>query len=210
MACTFVDVSKVEGEARVQFGIGDAVRLGYDYIIRRFSRASINIVSIALGIAFLSTLLMTDSLYRAYALAGGERLGVETYQYWLMFVALIVSVVGIANAMLISVYERYREIGTMKCLGAMDRHILLLFLVESVIQGFAGGVVGYFMGLIGAVLSTGFSIGFTAILKVPLTEFIVLLLGSVALSTVLSGVATVYPAYRAAKLHPVEALSYEL
>jgi putative ABC transport system permease protein len=92
----------------------------------------------------------------------------------------------------------------------MDRHILLLFLVESIIQGFAGGVVGYFGGILGAVLSTGFSIGFTAILNVPLTEFIGLLLGSIALSTVLSGVATLYPAYRAARLHPVEALSYEL
>jgi predicted lysophospholipase L1 biosynthesis ABC-type transport system permease subunit len=203
-------MSKVESEAQVQFGFGDAARLGYDYIIRRFNRASINIASIALGIAFLSTLLMTDSLYRAYALAGGERLGVETYQYWLMFVALIVSVVGITNAMLISVYERYREIGTMKCLGAMNRHILLLFLMESIIQGFAGGVVGYFVGLLGAVLSTGFSIGFTAIQNVPFIEFIGLLLGSVTLSTVLSGVATLYPAYRAAKLHPVEALSYDL
>ncbi len=190
--------------------MGDAARLGYDYIIRRFNRAVINIASIALGIAFLSTLLMSDSIYRAYTLAGGERLGVETYQYWLMFVALIVSVVGITNAMLISVFERYREIGTMKCLGAMDRHILLLFLVESIIQGFAGGVAGYFIGLIGAILSTGFTIGFTAILMVPLAESVTLLLGSVVLSMVLCGVATLYPAYRAAKLHPVEALSYEL
>jgi predicted lysophospholipase L1 biosynthesis ABC-type transport system permease subunit len=179
-------VTNAEQDTRVQFGLLDAARLGYEYIIRRFNRASINIVSIALGIAFLSTLLMSDSLYRAYALAGGERLGVETYQYWLMFVAIIVSVVGITNAMLITVFERYREIGTMKCLGAMDRHILLLFLVESIIQGF------------------------TAILMVPIMEIITLLLGSIGLSMVLCGVATLYPAYRAARLHPVEALNYEL
>ena len=203
-------MTNAEQDSRVQFGMGDAARLGFEYIVRRFNRAVINIASIALGIAFLSTLLMSDSLYRAYALAGGERLGVETYQYWLMFVALIVSVVGITNAMLITVFERYREIGTMKCLGAMDRHILLLFLVESIIQGFAGGLAGYLLGLIGAVLSTGFSIGFTAILMVPIAEFITLLLGSVALSMVLCGVATLYPAYRAAKLNPVEALNYEL
>jgi predicted lysophospholipase L1 biosynthesis ABC-type transport system permease subunit len=203
-------VTNAEQDTRVQFGLLDAARLGYEYIIRRFNRASINIVSIALGIAFLSTLLMSDSLYRAYALAGGERLGVETYQYWLMFVAIIVSVVGITNAMLITVFERYREIGTMKCLGAMDRHILLLFLVESIIQGFTGGVAGYILGLIGAILSTGFTIGFTAILMVPIMEIITLLLGSIGLSMVLCGVATLYPAYRAARLHPVEALNYEL
>jgi predicted lysophospholipase L1 biosynthesis ABC-type transport system permease subunit len=203
-------VTNAEQDTRVQFGLLDAARLGYEYIIRRFNRASINIVSIALGIAFLSTLLMSDSLYRAYALAGGEKLGVETYQYWLMFVAIIVSVVGITNAMLITVFERYREIGTMKCLGAMDRHILLLFLVESIIQGFTGGVAGYILGLIGAILSTGFTIGFTAILMVPIMEIITLLLGSIGLSMVLCGVATLYPAYRAARLHPVEALNYEL
>lgn len=200
-----------EGEdRRVYFTYSDAIRLGYEHIIRRLDRAIINIASIALGIAFLSTLLMTDSLYRANALAGGARLGVETYQYWLMFVALIVTVVGITNAMLIAVYERYREIGTMKCIGAMDRHILLLFLVESLIQGIVGGSFGFLLGIVGAILSTGFSIGFEIILKVPFVELFRFFIGSTLLSMLLSVAATLYPAFRAAKLNPVEALSYEL
>ncbi len=199
-----------EAEGRVYFTFNDALRMGYWYIKRRLDRATINIASVALGMAFLSTLLMTDALYRAHALAGGARLSVETYQYWLVFVALVVSVVGITNAMLIAVYERYREIGTMKCIGAMDRHILLLFLVESLMQGTIGGALGFLIGVVGALLSAGFTTGFDIIFKVPATEVLFFLVGSITLSMILSVVATLYPAYRAAKLNPVEALSYEL
>jgi predicted lysophospholipase L1 biosynthesis ABC-type transport system permease subunit len=206
----FLDMGGRGDTERVQLGIKPALRLGYDNLIRRFDRAMINVASVALGIAFLSTLLTTDSIYRAYTLTGGQRLGVETYQYWLMSVALIVSVVGISNAMLITVYERYTEIGTMKCLGAMDRHILILFLTESMIQGLIGGVTGYLLGLIGATLTTGPTIGFTAILNVPPLEMIGLLALSTTLSTTLSALATLYPAYRAARLDPVEALNHEL
>ena len=203
-------MGELETERKITFSFSDALRLGYDQIVRRRDRAFINIASISLGIAFLSTLLLTDSFYRTYSLQGGAPLGVETYQYWLMFVALIVTTVGITNAMLIAVYERYREIGTMKCIGAMDRHILLLFLVEALIQGGIGGVAGYILGIGGALLSTGFTTGFDIILKVPLMEMITYFGGSVILSMILSVLATIYPAYRAAKLNPVEALSYEL
>jgi predicted lysophospholipase L1 biosynthesis ABC-type transport system permease subunit len=199
-----------EVKGRVYFTLADAVWMGYWYIKRRIDRATINVASVALGIAFLSTLLLTDAFYRAHALAGGARLSVETYQYWLVFVALVVSVVGITNAMLIAVYERYKEIGTMKCLGAMDRHILLLFLVESLIQGIIGGVLGFVIGVLGAILSTGFTTGFGILLKVPPTEMLFLLFGSTLMSMILSVVATLYPAFRAARLNPVEALSYEL
>ena len=195
---------------RVSFGLGDALRLGYEHIKKRRDRAIINIASVALGIAFLTTLLLTDSFYRAFVAAGGAHLSIESYQYWLMFVALIVSVVGITNAVLISVYERYREIGTLKCIGAMDRHILLLFLVESLIQGGIGGILGFFLGIIGALISTGTTTGFDIILKVPATEILTLFLGSTFLSIFLSVIATIYPARHAAKLNPVEALRYEL
>jgi len=203
-------MGELETEGKITFSLSDAFRLGYEHIIRRRDRALINVASISLGIAFLSTLLLTDSFYRTYSLQGGAPLGVETYQYWLMFVALIVTTVGITNAMLIAVYERYREIGTMKCIGAMDRHILLMFLVEALIQGVLGGIAGFVLGIGGALLSTGFTTGFDIILKVPILEMITYFGGSTILSMILSVLATIYPAYRAAKLNPVEALSYEL
>jgi len=203
-------MGELETEGKITFSLSDAFRLGYEQIIRRRDRALINVASISLGIAFLSTLLLTDSFYRTYSLQGGAPLGVETYQYWLMFVALIVTTVGITNAMLIAVYERYKEIGTMKCIGAMDRHILLMFLVEALIQGVLGGIAGFVLGIGGALLSTGFTTGFDIILKVPILEMITYFGGSAILSMILSVLATIYPAYRAAKLNPVEALSYEL
>ncbi len=134
----------------------------------------------------------------------------DAYQYWLVAVALLVSVVGITNAMLISVYERTREIGTMKCIGALDQHIVMLFLVEAVIQGLFGGVIGYILGVIAALVSVGSNIGFDIIFKVGYMDLGVHLVGTTAMSITLSVVASLYPAWRASKLLPVEALRYEL
>ena len=72
--------------------------------------------------------------------------------------------------MLISVQERVKEIGTMKCLGALDRHITLLFLIEALLQGIIGGVIGYAVGVVAALLTTGFTTGFDIILRVPVAQ----------------------------------------
>lgn len=197
-------------QGRVQFSINDAIRLGYEYLLRRRERSAVNIASIALGLSFFTSMILSDTLYQVQSLTAGGGMRVEATQYWLVAVALVVSIVGITNAMLIAVYERYREIGTMKCLGALDRHIILLFLVESFIQGLIGGTLGFMLGLGAAILSTGFSIGFGVIIQTPILTIIKIMIGSITLALVLSMMATIYPAWKASKLQPVEALRYEL
>jgi ABC-type antimicrobial peptide transport system permease subunit len=195
---------------RVQLGFEDALRLGFNYLIRRMDRSILNIASIALGLGFYTSLQLTDIFYKAYAEIGGSKLAVESTYFWLLIVALAVSIVGVANAMLISVQERVKEIGTMKCFGALDSHITLLFLIESVIQGAIGGTIGFIFGIGAALLSTGSTTGFGIILRIPLTNLFYLLGTTLFISISLSTIATIYPAFRASKLNPVEALRYEL
>src|SRR5207249_1402902 len=72
---------------------------------------------------------------------------------WLIGLALLVAFVGILNAMLMSVTERFREIGTMKCLGALDSFIVKLFLIESLFQGIVGTIIGVFLGFAASAFS---------------------------------------------------------
>ncbi|HIE24230.1 MAG TPA: ABC transporter permease [Candidatus Korarchaeota archaeon] len=194
---------------RITFSLVDAARLGYDNVKRRFNRASLNLMAIALGIAFFSSLYLMDAFLGAYTQVGGE-VRVEGYQYGLMIVSLVVCAVSITNSILITVYERYKEIGTMKCLGALDQHVLKLFLVESFILAILGGSLGFFMGLIAATLFCAITMGFGHLSMLPLSVPLLLFGKSILISVTLSTIATIYPAYKAAKLDPVEALRYEV
>ena len=85
-----------------------------------------------------------------------------------------------------------------------------LFLIESTIYGLIGGILGFISGTISAIVSTSLQIGFSALSNIGALDLLIHFNYSVGLAVVLNAVSTVYPALKAARLRPVEALGYEI
>jgi putative ABC transport system permease protein len=127
--------------------------------------------------------------------------------------ALAVATLGIINTLVMAILERRREIGILKALGAADRDVKQLFFVEAGVMGLFGGALGVVFGwFIGRALTWGTNVYLhrqnlpsAHVFSVPWW----LVLGAIAFAVIVSLVAGLYPASRAAKLIPVEALRYE-
>jgi ABC-type antimicrobial peptide transport system permease subunit len=124
---------------------------------------------------------------------------------WLVVMSLLVSVVGITNSMLMSVTERYKEIGTMKCLGALDNFIVKLFLLESGVLGFFGSLIGALIGSLFILLT---KIGVWG--NMNWLALLGYLAGCIVIGTILSIIAAVLPAIRAAGMAPADAMRSEV
>jgi ABC-type antimicrobial peptide transport system permease subunit len=117
-------------------------------------------------------------------------------------ISLVVGGVGIMNIMLVSVTERTHEIGLRMAIGARARDILRQFLVEAVMLCLAGGVFGILMG-------RGASLAVTALLNWPTLPSLPAIIAAVAVSVTVGIVFGYYPAWKASRLDPIEALRYE-
>jgi putative ABC transport system permease protein len=127
-------------------------------------------------------------------------------------ISLLVAGIGIMNIMIVSLIERTREIGILKALGMKSRTVLYIFLSESVIIGLIGGIIGVISGwilanVVALFLGRGGILGGSLTITPILTPEV--LVGALAFGVGISVIFALYPAWRASKLNPVEALRYE-
>ena len=179
---------------------------------------------VVLAIAFLAYVLINDSFTKSLIAANDEQLdillqeagidifaatGTDQTMILLTSLSLLACLVGVINAMLMSVTERIKEIGTLKCLGATDSFIVRIFFIESSLQGIMGTTIGMVLGLIVAVLVAvvnfkGYALSYFPVWAVIRNALITLTVG--CLISIMAGIA---PAYMAAKKQPVDAMRVE-
>ncbi len=193
----------------------------------RFFRSLITTLSLVLAVSFLSFIGVSNDVANGmldtrdpglrrilvrsgYDLEPGDTsVDSSPKQRWLVILSLLVCVVGIVNAQLMAVTERFREIGTMKCLGALDRFILRLFILEAGIQGLAGAGIGALLGAAFSLFNGWLRFGTVAITSVSWNSVLLSIVVAIGVGCLLSLVGVFYPALVAARMQPVEAMRVE-
>lgn len=184
-------------------------------------------MSLVLAVAFLTFTQTGHNIAESLATSGDSHLiqavkasgfdiggsdaetGGTTKQQWIIFLSLLVCVVGIINAQLMSVTERFREIGTLKCLGALDRFIVRIFIIEAALQGITGSLAGAVLGALAAIMNGMLHYGGGAAAFMSWADILLTITYGIITGTVLSLIGALYPAVVAAKMQPVEAMRVE-
>lgn len=207
--------------------LSKSLEIAYKSIKARFFRSLVTTLTLVLAVSFLAfsqvTIDIADSLLASgdpdmlqalircgYDINPGDTsLAASPKQRWIVILSLLVCVVGIINAQLMSVTERFREIGTMKCLGALDRFIVRIFIMEAAMMGLAGAFSGAILGGIVSLLGAWLRFGTSSMTNIPWQT----IGGSLAIATftgiALSLIGVMYPAIMAARMQPVEAMRVE-
>ena len=197
-------------QKQIQLPFAKAWEISIKSIKIRLARSIITAGGIFLGIAFYSSVRTTGLFPPSGDPNDPAIIAALHRQQWLAIMALLVCFVGIMNSMLMSVTERFREIGTMKCLGAMNNFVVKLFLIEAglmgIIASFTGWLAGWFIIALIHIFTDGvkaFNGGFWAGSG---REVAVSMLIGVGITLL----AAIPPAYRAAQMPPAVALRSEI
>lgn len=209
-------------QSRVPWGV--ALSVSWSSLRRRFLRSIITMLGVVLGIAFLTYMLVNDSIVDALLgmrddavnillqKSGVDILaaqGTDTMMILLIVLSLLTCLVGIVNAMLMSVTERIKEIGTLKCLGAQDSFIVKTYFIESSLQGVIGTALGALIGLSVALLIGLTSYGRYVIQSFPVLQVLQAVVFAFIIGSLMSVAASIAPAYWAARKQPVDAMRVE-
>ena len=204
-----------------------SLEIAFQSIRVRFFRSLVTTMSLVLAVAFLCYMRACNDFAQALLHSGdigafqilvkagydvsfgADSIATSAKQRWIVTLSLLVCIVGIINAQLMSVTERFREIGTMKCLGALDRFIVRLFILEALMQGLVGSVTGSILGVLAATASSALNLGAGIFLSFPWHALIYSMLISTLVGTGLSLLGVIYPAIIAARMQPVEAMRQE-
>jgi putative ABC transport system permease protein len=195
-------------QAQIQLPFSKAWQISIKSIKIRWARSVITAGGIFLGIAFFSSVRVAGLF--PIAGSGPEVIAAGHRQQWLAVMALMVCFVGITNAMLMSVTERFKEIGTMKCLGALDSFIVRLFFIEAALMGLIASALGWLLGWLIVVLLHLFSDGFKIFTGAFLAGTVWQLAQAVLIGVVITLVAAIPPAINVAKMPPAMALRSEI
>ena len=209
-------------EEIVPLTLAKITTIAYRGIKVRIWRQLLVVTGIILAMAFLSYMLCSDTFARNVMEMGSEDLIQEltregtinpesaadqrTQTYWIAGLALLISLAGIMNAMLMSVTERFREIGTMKCLGALTSFVLKLFMLESLFAGIIGTTIGLILGFGLAYLEGFGTYGGEVTALFPPVSLLMNILFCFVTGIVLTLLGALYPAKMAAGMSPVMAL----
>ncbi len=216
---------KTSVERQVVLPWNQVVRISFNSIKARFFRSLITTLTLTLAVAFVaftwSSYDMLNSIWphadkslqelittKGYELTE-KGFGSSPKDIWLAILSVLVCVVGIVNAQLMAVTERFREIGTIKCLGALDSFVVRIFLLEAVYQGLIGGLSGSLLGILVATLSLIWKFGSAVLYYWPFLQMLATIAWASGLAVFLSLIGVTYPALVAAKMQPAVALRAE-
>lgn len=215
-----------EMQRQTKLPLRRVIKISWKNIRVRWWRSMLVTCGIVLALAFLTYVLYSDALLR-YAVERGspalrevlresgmlsiaESADSRIQTRWMVGLALLISFVGILNAMVMSVTERFREIGTMKCLGALDSLIIKLYLIESMFQGLGGTLIGILFGLALGLFEGLGVYGSETFGLVPLLVLIKIVTTCLLAGVLLSVGGALYPAWVAARMQPVDAMRQEV